>query len=360
MGDGKRFDQKMHMYFQPEWNPACKHLSREKKYLSLDKRLLQDIPGFTRLDYALTAGAAAVLNALQIEPNRANGAGNSWTGKGASGEKWDAGPPTCAQVLKTAALLYGADDIGFCRLNRNWVYSHYYDPDRKKSFPVIFSDEEGAEDADALVIPAEAGNVVVIVVEMDADAIETAPALPQVAATAVGYSRLAALVVALAEFIRCLGYTAIPSLNCTALNIPLAIDAGLGRLGRHGLLIHPRFGPRCRIAKILTDMPLPAGDPNPSDYLHDFCSRCRRCAVRCPAQAISFGEPDLEAKGDFSLAGYQKWHVDYAKCREYWVKSGTNCGVCIAHCTFSRIGRKGPATDPGEYWRPKLSGENNG
>ena len=41
----------------------------------------------------------------------------------------------------------------------------------------------------------------------------------------------------LAHYIRSLGYKAIPSGNDTALSIPNAVEAGLGELGRHGLLI---------------------------------------------------------------------------------------------------------------------------
>ena len=63
-----------------------------------------------------------------------------------------------------------------------------------------------------------------------------------------------------AEFIRRLGYNAIPAANDTALSIPLAVDAGLGQAGRHGLLINLKVGARCRISKIFTDLPLePAG-----------------------------------------------------------------------------------------------------
>ena len=65
----------------------------------------------------------------------------------------------------------------------------------------------------------------------------------------------------LAEFIRILGYKAIPMGNDTSLSIPLAIDAGLGELGRHGLLITPEYGPCVRLCKVFTDLPLEPDKP---------------------------------------------------------------------------------------------------
>ena len=44
-------------------------------------------------------------------------------------------------------------------------------------------------------------------------------------------------------------------------SIPIAIDAGLGELGRNGLLVTPKYGPRVRLAKILTNMPLVPDSP---------------------------------------------------------------------------------------------------
>jgi len=44
--------------------------------------------------------------------------------------------------------------------------------------------------------------------------------------------------------------------NDTALSIPLAIDAGLGELGRNGLLITAEYGYCIRLCKIFTNLPL--------------------------------------------------------------------------------------------------------
>ena len=69
----------------------------------------------------------------------------------------------------------------------------------------------------------------------------------------------------------------------------MAIDAGFGQLGRNGLLVHPEYGSRLALAKVITDMPL---EPDaPSDFgLTEFCEVCDICAKNCPSRAISFGD----------------------------------------------------------------------
>ena len=73
---------------------------------------------------------------------------------------------------------------------------------------------------------------------------EIGPATFQtMASTSAGYSWSGLTAVSLAEAVRFMGYVAIPCMNETAMSVPLAIDAGLGQLGRLGYLITPWFGP---------------------------------------------------------------------------------------------------------------------
>ena len=69
--------------------------------------------------------------------------------------------------------------------------------------------------------------------------------------------------------------------NEYGLNIPLAIDAGLGELGRNGLLTTEQFGPRLRLCKVLTDLPSELDSPVDMGVQH-FCETCERCAEACP------------------------------------------------------------------------------
>jgi epoxyqueuosine reductase QueG len=62
--------------------------------------------------------------------------------------------------------------------------------------------------------------------------------------------------------------------------------AGLGDIGFHGLLTTPEYGPRIRLAGVLTEMPAVSGGPRENKLL-EFCKECGLCIEKCPAQAIS-------------------------------------------------------------------------
>ena len=61
-----------------------------------------------------------------------------------------------------------------------------------------------------------------------------------------------------------------------------AVAAGLGVLGRHNLLLHPRFGTRVAITSLLTDLVIPE-DPKLEEAL---CINCNLCVTNCPAHAL--------------------------------------------------------------------------
>ena len=134
-------------------------------------------------------------------------------------------PHKMSIYVKRAAKLCGASVTGICKLNRHWQYA---ESDLPKGFD----------------------NAIVMATEMDAEGIAASPAVPAATATGIGYSKMAFILACMGEFIRNLGYEAIQCGNDTALSIPLSIDAGLGELGRNGLLITPQHGPRVRLCKI--------------------------------------------------------------------------------------------------------------
>jgi epoxyqueuosine reductase QueG len=68
-----------------------------------------------------------------------------------------------------------------------------------------------------------------------------------------------------------------------------AVAAGLGVLGRHNLVIHPRFGSRIVFSAILTELPLESDPP----IQEELCDQCGLCVEVCPAHAL-----DEEGKTD--------------------------------------------------------------
>ena len=113
------------------------------------------------------------------------------------------------------------------------------------------------------------------------------------------------------------------------LQIPLAIDAGLGELGKHGSLICREFGSNIRIATILTDLPLVPDEPIDIG-VEDLCVGCQRCTIDCPPDAIT----DTKQM----VRGVNKWYVDFDKCVPYFSITG-GCAICIQVCPFSEDGR---------------------
>lgn len=346
----RRFNQKYNMVCQGEWNPRMAHLSNKKMYESRMAKVKQDLPGYSRLDLAYYSALTANLSATCFSINAANSGGTSWAPperpnayKWEQTNPWPNDPPRTTGIIKSFAKSIGAHDAGVCLLDRRWVYSHYYDAASKESFPICFSDEPGFEKYDrpgiagdkSLVIPSDMKYVIVFIHNMDREGIAAAPTFTQYATTYQSYSNIGYITMAVAEFIRALGYNAIPSANDTAASIPLAIDAGLGELGRNAKLIHPVFGPRCRISKVITDLPLVPDAPI-SFGVTAFCDICRKCAKKCPGKAIPAGDRSYEPLGDYSNAGVLCWQVDHARCREFWIKAGTNCGICINVCPFNK------------------------
>jgi reductive dehalogenase len=159
------------------------------------------------------------------------------------------------------------------------------------------------------------------------------------AGTSLGYSLQGITAVALAEAIRFMGYVAIPCMNETALSIPLAVDAGLGQLGRLGYLISPWFGPDARIGKVLTNMPLTYDSP--IDFgVTEYCMQCGICAIECPSGAISAdverSYAPLEAAGPCGNPGARKWYINGKRCLKWWVESGAGCGRCTGVCPYAQ------------------------
>ncbi len=69
-----------------------------------------------------------------------------------------------------------------------------------------------------------------------------------------------------------------------AANAPYAAAAGLGSIGKSGMLIHPDCGPRLRFVFVITDAPLTATKP----FTESLCdSSCTACSEACPMKALS-------------------------------------------------------------------------
>lgn len=107
--------------------------------------------------------------------------------------------------------------------------------------------------------------------------------------------------------------------------------AGLGWVGKCGLLVTERFGPAVRLFVILTDAPLPPDAP----VVASRCGQCTRCRDACPAGAISgrMWSPGMDLTGFFNAAACS---ASRTKAAEGAGLSGKHCGICINACPWTR------------------------
>lgn len=178
--------------------------------------------------------------------------------------------------------------------------------------------------------PIEHTHAVAIAVEMDHTMVHSAPLATTSTETAVEYLSDAMIAINIATFIKNLGYRARAHIdgNYQVFATAVSHDAGLGELGRLGLLITPSYGPRVRTAVVTTDMPLLDEKPINIGVQH-FCEICKKCATNCPSQSIATGEKH-------EVRGVMKWQSRMESCFQYWKKVGTDCGICLAVCPYSK------------------------
>jgi hypothetical protein len=216
------------------------------------------------------------------------------------------GPVEAANVVSEFAWAAGADLVGFTEVKDSFV------------FEGVNIDHEYA---------------VVLAMEMDFDRIATAPGEPSGIEVLRVYWRLGDVVVKTAEFIRSLGHRAVahhprrPYGNPpTILHTVAALEAGLGEIGRHGLLMTEEFGSRIRVATATTDLELPQTSRK-NFGATDFCLKCHVCEKACPGCAIP-GEKALKE-------GIERWAIDPYKCLPHFAKYD-GCNICVAKCVLNR------------------------
>jgi len=238
-------------------------------------------------------------------------------------------------AVRHAALFYGASLAGVAELNPLWIYSDHFSPsrdDRERTIPVHYGGDRFEQADDAWYIPGSMNRVIALAFEEDFHAMSNSPGRLASAAVGNGYSRMAITSSQLSDFIRGLGYRAIPAGNGVGLSIPMAIDAGLGQLGRMGLLVTPKYGPRVRIAKVITDMPLV---PNSTiDFgVEEFCEACMLCADACPSESVAKGPMTWEGESESNNPGVHKWYTKPEGCYDF---NGFSCSNCKRVCPFNK------------------------
>ena len=108
-----------------------------------------------------------------------------------------------------------------------------------------------------------------------------------------------------------------------------ATCAGLGWIGKNGLVINPRYGPKLSWATVLTDAPFRPATPIKQSH----CGNCDLCVTHCPCEALTGAEWSRQQPFVKIFRG--------DRCRSL-KKNRTpfdhkpNCGLCINICPYAR------------------------
>ena len=203
--------------------------------------------------------------------------------------------------LKVYIKSLDIDDVGFTTVNPSLIFSN------KK---ILFD------------------RAIVLLMQMKKEIINTAPSPSANKEIFRTYHHLGVCVNKIADFLKQRGYKAQagPAIG-GEVNYPLlAQKAGLGQIGKHGLLITPKLGVSLRIATVYTEIEnLPKSGENIHQWIADFCDGCSKCVRECPADAI------YKKTKIFKDSTHQ--HIDYKKCAIPF-SNQYGCTVCVKECVF--------------------------
>ncbi len=229
----------------------------------------------------------------------------------------DTDPAEATRFLRAWALKLGAHSVGITQLRDYHVYS-----------------VAGRGPDYGLPVERDHAYAIALTVEMDSAMLRAGPRGSTVMESGQAYVDSGTIAVQMAMFIRNLGYGARAHIdgNYRVVCPLVARDAGLGEIGRMGLLMTPELGPRVRIAVVTTDLRIIPDERIPDHSVLDYCVHCKKCATCCPPWAIPFEDRKV-------IDGVARWQINQELCYIYWSHTGTDCGRCVTVCPYSHSQR---------------------
>ncbi|SDT84278.1 4Fe-4S dicluster domain-containing protein [Desulfobacula phenolica] len=231
-------------------------------------------------------------------------------------------PEENAMMIKEIGLWLGSEDVGICRMDPRWFYSHDFmtagnplplDQVKELKYGIqVFTDQRWRR-------------------------VLSDPGFSWWSITKSGqaYSTSAFIAIRLAQTLRDMGYAARVGhggINYETIETPFSVYCGLGEYGRLSDAVVPSVGGlRFKSATILTDFPMAVDPPRQSYGVTRFCEHCDRCARSCPVNAIPMGKRTIEN-------GIEMWHVDKDKCVRFRVGNlnGNCCNECLKSCPYNK------------------------
>ncbi len=112
-----------------------------------------------------------------------------------------------------------------------------------------------------------------------------------------------------------------------------ATRAGLGWIGKTGLFISEKFGPRLRLAAILIGYPLQCSE---KPVIESKCGSCKLCVEKCPARAATGLPWNIHVDRDEFFDAFKCRETCLRLTRKYLKKTGYICGICVSVCPIGR------------------------
>ena len=224
-------------------------------------------------------------------------------------------PAVLTRHIKAAGYFLKADVMGACKVPQSAYYSH---------------DKQG------IPIDCRYENAIIIVMRKNWNAMHSSKGYDWMGdpLSFQAYAHLGLVAETIADYIRRLGWGAVPQYGPSFVNKyvvllpPLLIAAGVGEVSRAGIILNPFLGLGFKAAAILTNMPIIPDKP--IDFgLQNFCQSCKICAQNCPSKAISMGNKVM-------YNGYETWKLDTQRCASFNFtnKRGTMCNRCVKSCPW--------------------------
>jgi len=223
-------------------------------------------------------------------------------------------PDQNTSYIKGLTCHLGAISVGITALKPYHVYSHIGRGSGEYGAPIML----------------DHNFAIAFTVEMDHSVMQRSPEAPVVMESARQYVEAAKIAIILGYFIRSQGYPARAHIdgNYRVIAPLVARDAGLGEIGRIGILMTSELGPRVRLGVVTTDLPLIPDERMDGTPMIDFCTFCKKCAENCPSHSIPHGDR-------IEIDGAWRWRINADTCFRYWNTIGTDCGICMAVCPYS-------------------------
>ena len=192
--DFERFSQVDDVFSRSWWDESIRDEKSERFYATYRRPLEQwrKANGFTQRDYALRNAAwhvSDVFTEMYEDQGRRDGFQDplSMLRDGPTDQLASASPEEAAAEIKKVGDVFGADLVGITAYDERWIYTERFS-----------SITGGAKPND---LPEGMTSVIVIGQAMDADLIQTAPSALSGAATGLGYSQDAAVLLGLAQYL---------------------------------------------------------------------------------------------------------------------------------------------------------------